>query len=32
MNVSPVEGTITFLNNTMDGVVVTVEDMGMLSN
>lgn len=30
MNLSPVNGTITFTNNTMDDVVITKEDMGML--
>lgn len=30
MNISPITGTITFSNNTMNDVVVTVDDMGML--
>ncbi len=30
MNLTPVNGTITFSNNAVDGVVVTVEDMGLL--
>jgi len=30
MNLTPIAGTITFSNNTVDDIVVKVEDMGML--